>query len=54
MKEPVLKSQYVGMSYLMMQVLCLVECISKCGSERAAGCLLRPADLTFFFQTLRV
>ena len=33
-------------------LLCLSECVSKCGSERADRCLLRPAHYLFFFKLL--
>ena len=32
------------------QLLCLFECINKCGSERADRCLPRPAHYMFSFK----
>ena len=32
------------------QLLCLLECVNKCGSERADRCLPRPAHHMFSFK----
>ena len=42
-----LASYYVGVAFLMSELLCLSECVNKCGSERAARCLPRPAHFIF-------